>query len=247
MEFNLNLKIGGEEIQAAVRVPDGPIRPVELLPVLQSFDNAVIDAAIEAVGREGKTVSCRAGCGACCRQVVPISRTEAFYLADVVANLPQEHRFRVLQRFRQAYETLDAGGLLERLRAAPQLTDADEQGQLARDYFRAQVACPFLEEESCGIHPDRPLSCREYLVTTPAAHCSDPEANEIEKVPHVQLTKILFHFDDGEGRGALHFLPLIVALEWAVAHAPDPQPTLPGDWMFQNFLDRLGEQGKVKL
>ncbi|HEY5241787.1 MAG TPA: YkgJ family cysteine cluster protein [Polyangiaceae bacterium] len=28
------------------------------------------------------------------------------------------------------------------------------------------VSCPFLEEESCSIHPDRPPICREYLVTS---------------------------------------------------------------------------------
>jgi hypothetical protein len=33
-------------------------------------------------------------------------------------------------------------------------------------YFLQGVACPFLEAESCGIHPDRPLACREYLVTS---------------------------------------------------------------------------------
>jgi Fe-S-cluster containining protein len=36
------------------------------------------------------------------------------------------------------------------------------------------MPCPFLEDESCSIHPDRPLVCREYLVTSPAELCAGP-------------------------------------------------------------------------
>jgi len=245
-EFNLRLKIGGEELLAKVSVPAAPIRPIDLLPVIQGLDDAVVDAAVEAVRRQGKTISCRAGCGACCRQLVPISRTEAHCLAELIVNLSEDRRTRVLNRFQDAAATLGARGLLDRLRAAPQWTDADQQGQLAREYFRAQVACPLLEEESCSIYADRPLSCREYLVTSPAAWCRDPDCGAIEKVHlDAKATQVLFRFDDGVGRGESSWLPLVLTLEWAVAHGPQWQPKLPGDRLFQNFLDRLAEQGKV--
>ncbi len=45
----------------------------------------------------------------------------------------------------------------------------------ARRYFHLGIACPFLEDESCSIHADRPISCREYLVTSPAVNCADPK------------------------------------------------------------------------
>ena len=244
-EFKLRLKVGDGELLAKVSVPTAPIRPADLLPVLQSLDDALVEAAIEAVRREGKMVSCRAGCGACCRQLVPISPTEARYLAELVAGLPQDRRSRVVERFRQASAALEARRLVDRLRAASHLTDVDEKGRLARDYFRAQVACPFLEEESCSIHPDRPLSCREYLVTSPAARCQEPEASGIEKVPlYAKPTQVLFCFGDGEGGGEVCWLPLVLLADWAAAHGRDAQPRLPGDRMFQSFLERLGGQGK---
>jgi Fe-S-cluster containining protein len=205
----------------------------------------LVDAAIEAVRREGKAVSCRAGCGACCRQLVPISQSEAHGLAAVVAGLPEGRRGQIIERFRKAAAALSARGLLDRLEAAPRQTDPDEMGRLARDYFKAQVACPFLEDESCSIYADRPLSCREYLVTTPAARCRDPDSNVIEKVPlYAKPTRILFRFDDGEGNGALCWLPFALALEWAAAQDPAAQRRLPGDQMFQDFLQRLAEQGR---
>jgi len=245
-EFHLQLKLGDEDFLAKVTVPTAPIRPIDLLPVLQRLDDAVVDAAIDAARRRGKTISCRAGCGACCRQLVPISRTEAHCLAELVVNLPADRRAHVITRFREATAALEAHGLLDRLRAAPQLADADQHARLAREYFRAQIACPLLEEESCSIHPDRPLSCREYLVTSPAAWCREPESHKIEKVLlDAKPTKVLFRFDDGEGRGEPSWLPLVLTLDWAVAHGPQPQPRLPGDRLFQSFIDRLGEQGKA--
>jgi Fe-S-cluster containining protein len=240
-EFNLRLKLGDSELVARVSVPTAPIRPADLLPVLQSLDDALVDAAIETVGREGKPVSCRAGCGACCRQLVPISPTEARYLAELVAGLPEDRRRHVVKRFLDAAAALEPCGMLDRLRAASELAEVDEKGRLARDYFRAQVACPFLEDESCSIHPDRPLSCREYLVTSPAARCKEPEQGGIEKVPlYAKPTRVLFCFGDGEGRGEPSWLPLVLLAEWAAAHGGEAQPRLAGDRMFRAFLDRLG-------
>ena len=247
-EFHLRLRVGGaqaDEVLAKVRVPVGPVRPVDLLPVLQGLADALVDAAIEAVRREGKAVSCRAGCGACCRQLVPISHTEAHGLAAVVAGLPEDRRGQIVERFREVAAALRARGLLDRIEAGPRQTDPDETGRLARDYFKAQVACPFLEDESCSIYADRPLSCREYLVTTPAVRCRNPDSNVIEKVPlYAKPTRILFRFDDGEGNGELRWLPLALALEWAAAQDPAGQVTLPGEGMFQHFLQRLAEQGR---
>jgi Fe-S-cluster containining protein len=224
-EFNLRLRVGdaeADEVLAKVRVPTGPVRPVDLLPAFQGLADALVDAAIEAVRREGKPVSCRAGCGACCRQLVPISHTEALGLAAVVAGLSDDRRRQIVERFRGATAAIRARGLLDRLQAAPRQTDPDETGRLARDYFKAQVACPFLEDESCSIYPHRPLSCREYLVTTPAIHCQTPDSSVIAKVPlYAKPTRILFCFDDGRGRGELCWLPLALALEWAVAPGTD--------------------------
>jgi len=244
-EFHLRLGVGDDELLATVRVPTAPIRPADLLPLLQPLDDAIVDAAVQRVRRQGKMVSCRAGCGACCRQLVPIGHTEAHHLAGLVGSLPAGRRTHLLRRFQEAIETLDAHGLLDRLRAAPRLADADAQGRLARDYFAVQLACPFLEDESCSIYPDRPLSCREYLVTSPAAYCRDPESNRVEKVSlNAKPTQVLFRFDDGEGKGDLCWLPLVLSLQWVAAQGPAKQPRLPGHGMFQSFLERLAEQGK---
>lgn len=217
-----------------------PVRAVtvlELLPVLHEFDNALVSLAEADVARQGKQVSCCAGCGACCRQVVPIAEPEARHLAQLVAELPEPRRTEIRRRFATVCEKLDEIGLTERLLAAPALNDDDARGALGIEYFRLGLACPFLEDESCSIHPQRPLACREFLVTSPAVHCQQPSAETIERVPlPTALSEKLYRFGEGAGRTAARWMPLVFALRWAEEHTADELPTAPGHELFQQLI-----------
>jgi Fe-S-cluster containining protein len=245
-EFEVNLKIGGRKLKASAPVPTGPVRPVGLLPLIQALDDAVIGAAIEDVTARGKKISCQAGCGACCRQLAPISPIEARYLAELVEQMPKDRRAAIRRRFEEALAEFDRRGLLDRLRAVAGLAaggaeggqlDNDAKLRLAADYFQAHVACPFLEDESCSIHPHRPLTCREFLVTSPAENCSGTVPEKMEKVHlPLKLTQILYRFSDGKGQDATRFVPLVLALQWAAANDPAEEPQMPSHEMFGHFL-----------
>jgi Fe-S-cluster containining protein len=219
-----------------MQVPDEAIRPVELLPVLQEFNDALIGAAVES---QGANVSCRAGCGACCRQMVPISETEARYLAGLIAAMPEDRRLHVTERFAHVVEALAASGLLEPLRAEPS-SDTAARHRLGVEYFRLGLACPFLEDESCSIHPHRPASCREYLVTSPAQNCATPRADNIAMVElPAKVSRVLYRFGDGRGEQPPRWMPLPLLLEWAAKHRDDAQPAIPGPDLLANFMNKL--------
>jgi Fe-S-cluster containining protein len=224
---------------ARIQVPAEPIGPVDLLPVLHEFNDALIGAAVEQVESQGRRVSCRIGCGACCRQIVPISETEARYLAGLIAAMPEDRKQRVTARFAQAVETLAASGLLERLRPEPP-SDPAERNRLGLEYFRQGLACPFLEDESCSIHAHRPASCREYLVTSPAKNCSTPRADNITMVElPAKVSSVLYRFGDGRGEEPARWMALPLLLEWAAEHREDAQPAIPGPELFASFMNKL--------
>ena len=56
---------------------------------------------------------------------------------------------------------------------------------LARRYLALRIPCPFLdlEEGACGIYLDRPASCRQHLVASPAELCRDPFTENVRLVP----------------------------------------------------------------
>ena len=74
------LTLGTERLNARFSVPEEPIAPVDLLPIARAIVQRIIEAAVADLPA-GKEISCKAGCGACCRQLVPISQTEARMLA----------------------------------------------------------------------------------------------------------------------------------------------------------------------
>ncbi|MCU1257314.1 MAG: hypothetical protein JWO80_199 [Bryobacterales bacterium] len=235
-EVRFELRVGDSVIEATLQLPSEPIRPIDLLPILQKFDDGFIATAVG----DG-AVSCRAGCGACCRQAVPISETEALNLARLIEAMPEERKARVLERFAKAVEELDRAGMRERLQPET-LKEKDLQRKMALDYFALGVACPFLEDESCSIHTDRPLSCREYLVTSPAVNCAAPSAETIQMVRLPgKFSEILYRFGDGRGNQATRWIPLPFLLEYAAGHSAEDQPKVPGPEMFRNFLQQLAE------
>ncbi len=237
---SFTLRVGDRTLEATVSLPQEPVRPLELLPVIFALADAYLSAVIVQVEEQGRRISCRAGCGACCSQLVPVSETEAWHLAQVVASLPPSRQAVVLRRFQRALERLADAGLLERLRDTQALRDLEARRRIGMEYFALGIACPFLEEGNCSIYRDRPLRCREYLVTSPAASCAEPRPETIEMVPlPAKPSEILFCFGDGKGHQATHWLALPLALEWAREHDPVSQPNVPAPEQFRNFLTQL--------
>ena len=230
-ELKFELNIGEKTMNASVKLPDRAIRPVDLLPILQGFSNAVAGMAID----DDQPVSCKAGCGACCRQLVPISETEAIYLAGLIEEFPEDRKSVVLARFKDAVERMKNAGLVERLNALP-LEDRAARNQIGMEYFQLGLACPFLENESCSIHQNRPVSCREYLVTSPPENCSAPSAETVRMVPMpAKLSYVLYRFGDGVGKAPVKILALPLLLEFNA----EPQPRLPATRLFENFFREL--------
>jgi Fe-S-cluster containining protein len=181
--FSFALRIGGETLDISGSVPAGECRTTDLVPLLLGLCEAITGAAVRELPPTRK-VSCGPGCGACCRQLVPISQTEAAWLRDVVLpGLDPAHRDRVASRLREAAAILETSGLTQPVRGLPAESDPERRQATGLRYFLAGIPCPFLEDESCSIHPQRPLACREYLVTSPAVACAHPEPGAISPVP----------------------------------------------------------------
>ena len=210
--FDFSLRVGGEVLQFRGTMPPGSCRAGDLLPLFWSIGQAILDAVLRQPGHDQK-VSCGPACGACCRQAVPVSETEAGYLRDVVIpSLDEPQRNRVLTRIREASERLRTAGLEETLREMPEESDPARRQAIGVRYFLAGIPCPFLEDESCSIHPQRPMACREYLVTSPARHCSTPSDGNVRPVEiPVKASHALIRLDK-DSRNGPGWTPMLQAL-----------------------------------
>ncbi len=236
--IELKIKLAGHPLNAKVTMPAGTTRPRMMLPIFQGLTNAVVGLAEEQMAANGITVSCKKGCGACCRQLVPISQVEARFLLEQMADMPPERRETIQARFDAARSQLEQAGLLEQLEH-PERFDDGVLETLGLRYFAQRIACPFLEEESCSIHADRPLACREYLVTSPAERCANPAPEAIEPVELPgYVSKAVLHLGTDGGDRFTKWVPLIVSTHWAEQN-PEPSPSMTGPDMLREVLGRL--------
>jgi Fe-S-cluster containining protein len=234
----LDVVAGAARIRGEVRVSTGPTTPADLLPLLRSLTDAIVGSAAQAAVAQGQTISCKKGCGACCRQLVPLPPTEARRIRDLVNELPQPRRSEIQARFAHARSRLQQAGLLEDLLDLGRVSK-EQRREFALEYFRQGIPCPFLEEESCSIHPDRPLVCREYLVTSSAEHCARPTAETVRCVPlPARASKALARLDNDRPAEPERLVPLVLAPEWADAHNEDG-PARPGPELLRDFLGHL--------
>jgi Fe-S-cluster containining protein len=227
LEGDFTLGIAGDVAAFHVEVPDGPTTLEALLPVFQGLTNEIARRAAAKVAAAGETISCRAGCGACCRQAVPVAEAEARNIAALVEALPEPRRAEIRARFAAAERRLVETALAGRLSGAPEGKTAISIGS---KYFFLGIACPFLEAESCSIHPDRPLACREYLVSSPAAACAALDPAAIRRAPLAGAPSRAL-YDAGAQNTPEGWLLLTQALSFAERH-PEPSPARPApEWV----------------
>jgi len=214
-----------------------------MLPVIQGFADALIDVAVKAVEEKGRTISCKAGCGACCRQLVPISETEARRIADLVEEMPEPRRAAVRQRFADARRRLEEAGMRRQARPPRRL----ERRGIPRD--RPRLLPPRhpvpVPRRGVVLDPPRPA---DHLPRVPG-HVAGGELLSPDALQHRlgaargQGVDALARFDEvPEGSRYIRWVPLILAPEWAAGH-PEQKPPLPGpEWLNDLFTKLTGKE-----
>jgi len=219
--IRIDLKTPDWAVRASLSVPTEPA-PIEAwLPFLHVLADKAAEAAGEAAERAGKRVSCRKGCAACCRQLIVISLVEAHALAKLVADMPEPRQSEIRARFAEAARRFAEISMAKRdISGDPDsdefpLVESDDQ-RLGAAWFSRQIACPFLDDETCGIHPSRPLVCREYQVTSPSAACSRLYRAPVERIEtSVQLGQSLARATAEIAGVPSAMIPLVMALQWS--------------------------------
>ena len=239
--IELVLRIDGDPLPVSAPQPPARGRLDELLPAMQAIDNAAIGHAIRKAEAAGKQVTCAKGCSACCRaQPVPVTPPEAHALLLLVEAMPAARRREVEARFADRVARLHDAGLADGFLHRDPALDADGARTLARDYFALGLVCPFLQDDACSIHPQRPFVCRQYLVTSDPALCADPFANPVEVVPMpVQAATAMLSAASQAMATPQHTVPLTLALEHARAHREALRQRVDAEPVFRHWLQAL--------
>lgn len=237
LEVNFNTPYGN--IQGNVGVDTGPMYLCDLVSTATELTDIIVGRAIRVQGKAGKGISCKAGCGVCCCQMVPVSPPEAFYLAGFIDSLGDKQRIALLRNFDNIVKVLDSQNMLKEL-FNPEYTDAPVLA-IAKKYFALKIPCPFLVEGFCSIYLHRPVACREYNVLSPPSWCADPYKHDIEKLPmptplSAPLSRLTARLTSTRPR----LIPLSLVPLWVSENSALREMTWPGLELFKAFMAEIG-------
>ncbi|MBN2531344.1 MAG: YkgJ family cysteine cluster protein [Spirochaetales bacterium] len=229
-----------EPHKVMLEIPPGKISLDELVSPLHMLYNSII-----MLEMNGKKITCKKGCCACCIQMIPLSIPEVFYLDKLINTLPSAHKKRVKKRFARNKNLLYGSNLLTSLKNPRKVRSLDEE------YFQLGLDCPFLESGICSIYQNRPFVCREYYVQSPAGLCRSPYTASIQKVKiNLNIGALLSSFTAKLLGLASTPVPLIIIPDWAERFRYPGEQKFPADWMFKKILHALStvepEQGNIK-
>jgi Fe-S-cluster containining protein len=241
--FEVALNTPSGRLTTAIDVPTGFIPITSIIPITRRLGEEAAQLEIQQAAEAGQTISCRIGCAACCRMLVPLSAPETFALRDYVGQLPADRRTVLSSRLRDAKDRLIREDLWDRLSEVAEASRPvpdEELDPINRSYYELRIPCPYLENEHCSIYEARPAACRELLVTSPAELCQDQIKNPVAPLPvSMRMSSIL-----GLAWGILtdsppRLIPLPMALEWADRHEEESRRTWPGSALLDQVLDQM--------
>jgi Fe-S-cluster containining protein len=241
--FEVALNTPAGRLTTAIDVPTGFIPITAIVPVTRRLGEEAAELEVQQAVEAGRTISCRKGCAACCRMLVPLSAPEAFALSEYVEQLPPDRRTLLLNHLSDTKDRLKHEGLWERLNDVAETSKPvsdEELDPINQSYYALRIPCPYLENELCSIYEARPAACRELLVTSPAELCQDLVHNPIVPLRvSMRISSIL-----GLVWGSLtstppRLIPLPMALEWAEQHEEEARRTWPGSSLLDQVLDKM--------
>ncbi|MEK7724616.1 MAG: YkgJ family cysteine cluster protein [Acidobacteriota bacterium] len=236
---NIQITLYGKPIELNLPLPAEPVKPMRILPVLQTITNTFVDTAVEVFVSKDEQISCKVGCDACCYQPVPLAEPEVYQIAKLVEDMPESRQAEIKKKFADTCEKLekiDWFNRMENIFIESTSSRKEEIRKLALEYLAEKIACPFLENKSCSIHQYRPLSCREFLVTSPAENCQNPTSENIKHVDlKFKVSDIVRGLWKSENLPNTSFVTMIYALEWAKKHPENFAEKSGGDWLGEFF------------
>jgi Fe-S-cluster containining protein len=229
----------------SLTLPTGELTLAEFTTRIFALADQVNQHAVDVALEDGQArITCKAGCGACCRQAVPTTLPEALVLQNLLQSAAPSQRAAIESRFTFLQNQLHSSQLDLNLQAGE--TEDGRWGRITARYFALAMPCPFLENESCSIYEKRPTVCRDFLVTSPAKECGDFASEDVVcitmpiSLPHC-LARLAAMLMGGEPQ----LLPMSLALDWARQTSEWQTKRFDATMLFTSFFDIVKAQADL--
>lgn len=239
--FSFELPFPGETIHFELNVADTQARLSDIAPLAREISSKLAMATLDRRGVRGECVSCREGCSACCSYLVPLSVPEAFHVAEELRIMPASESRTLMQ------SSLDTARII--LDRMPNDFDRDDSAtvndgirseRLSDWYAGLALACPFLSAGVCVLYEQRPIACREHMVTSSPVSCDVASRKEPDVVEMpVSVLECLGQLTAELEQSDVEAVMLPLALPWAQENIERSRRTWPAVTVVERFVEIL--------
>lgn len=212
--IDFELILYGHRVSFQLNVPDAEFSFSDIVPIANTISDRITEVVIDKLRDDGVQLSCQRGCSACCSYLVPLSVPEVFHLEKMIL---ARGKFKSRKLMRSCL--LAARSILKQ--KPPNMFTGETKNcsvqsnidisAVANWYSNLKVKCPFLLNNICNAYDQRPLVCREHLVTVLPRLCKEENgiacALDMPVRVSTALSKLTGELEGKESEAVL--LPLI--------------------------------------
>lgn len=208
----------------------------DIVPLARTISSKLAIAFLDTLGKDGRIVACCKGCSACCNYLIPLSVPEAFRLRQELLLQPEDDLNRILQ------SCLDTTQSMLDIRP-PAFSSQSGQSQIDRIskwYSGFKLACPFLSDGLCVSYEQRPLACREHIVTGSSFFCQPDHggAPDVATMP-VSVLEALGQLTAELEESGIEAVVLPLVFVWLHDNLERAERTWPWVTMVKRFVEIL--------
>jgi len=225
----MRLDVACELLPIRIGVREGDAKLADLAPMARALSSRITDIGVRHFENKGETIPCRKGCAACCHYIVVLTAPDAFCLIEQVLTMPQQQRKKVIKSFGKANEWF-----------GQQHSGNPLQTGVLPWYCELRYPCPFLHENQCTIYENRPIACREWMVTGTNHQCLN--GNKVKRIlPSIHIGDVLKHLAVKLEDKTTEDVIFPTVFEWYSHNIDRSKRTWPAKMMVEQFVEILNK------
>jgi len=237
---SFDLSVADKKVPFRISITAKRAKLADIVPPARTIADKLILAFLETLAQNGQSISCRKGCSACCRYLIPLSVPEIFRFREELLAMPKDKGSRILKScavaakriLDESSESLDADIITK--------NNLDQTDHLSKWYAGLKLPCPFLSEGLCELYEQRPLACRQHIVTGSSFFCHPDNRGKPDVIAMpVNVLEAVGQLTAELENSEIEALMLPLAFSWAQDNLRRAERTWPAVTMVKRFVEIL--------
>jgi Fe-S-cluster containining protein len=238
--ISFELDIAGKTMPFHISAAAKEATLADIVLPARKLSTKVAIAFLKSLEEKGQPVPCRKGCCACCSYLIPLSVPEIFRFRQEFLAMQPEYRNSIMQSCMDAAERILDKNFQTSYLKSHSKNNPPWINHVGKWYDGLELACPFLAEGLCSLYEQRPLACREHIVTGLTDLYQTGQKCNLNVAPMpVSILEALGQLSSELEQSDIEAVMLPLAFAWAEDNVERAERTWPAAAIVKRFVEIL--------